>query len=113
MDTPRSNTSKQQYPVFNEKYDIIKALGEGNTSKVYLGRSIADPSRAVAIKIIKEEFLCRDNDSLNSVQNEITILKNLQHSNIIKLVDFGDAGKVLKPSTRVIPNLIFIIMECV
>jgi serine/threonine protein kinase len=37
----------------------------------------------------------------------------LQHSSIIKILDFGDAGEVLKPSTRVIPNLVYIIMECV
>jgi serine/threonine protein kinase len=57
----------------------VKSLGEGNTSKVYLGRSINNPAEVVAIKIMKEEFLNRDEHSLNSVMNEITILKNLKH----------------------------------
>jgi hypothetical protein len=29
---------KAKHPVFNGQYEIIKLLGEGNTSKVYLGR---------------------------------------------------------------------------
>jgi serine/threonine protein kinase len=46
----------------------------------------------VAIKILKEEFLRRDEESILSVQNEITILKNLNHGGIIRMADFGDAG---------------------
>ena len=80
---------------------------------MYLGRSIADPAQTVAIKILKEEFLRRDNDSIVSVHNEITILKNLEHPGIIRMLDFGDAGQVVKPSTRVIPNLVYIVMESV
>ena len=71
------------------------------------------PETSVAIKILKEEFLKRDEDSILSVQNEITILKNLAHSGIIRMMDFGDAGQVVKPSGRVISNLVFIIMEYV
>ena len=33
----------QKHPVFNDKYEIISSLGEGNTSKVYLCRSIENP----------------------------------------------------------------------
>ena len=57
--------------------------------------------------------LRRDEDSILSVQNEITILKNLNHIGIIRMIDFGDAGQVVKPSGRVINNLVFIVMEYV
>ena len=67
----------------------------------------------MAIKILKEEFLRRDNDSILSVHNEITILKNLQHSGIINMVDYGDSGQVVKPSGRIIDHQAFIIMEFV
>jgi len=67
----------------------------------------------VAIKILKEEFLRRDQDSILSVHNEITILKNLQHAGIISMYEYGDAGQVLKPSGRIIDNLVFIVMEFV
>ena len=81
----------QAHPVFNGKYEILKSLGEGNTSKVYLGKVIGTEEYA-AIKILKEEFLRRDADSILSVHNEITILKNLRHSGIISMVEYGDAG---------------------
>jgi serine/threonine protein kinase len=107
-----SHSVSQKHPIFNGKYEILKSLGEGNTSKVYLARSIQDSSaKQVAIKILKEEFLRRDEDSILSVQNEITILKNLNHIGIIRMLDFGDAGQVVKPSGRVINNLVFIVME--
>lgn len=41
---------------------------------------------------MKDEFLKRDNDSILSVHNEITILKNLDHAGIIRLIDYGDSG---------------------
>merc|ERR1712051_1045119 len=91
---------------------IIKSLGEGNTSKVYLGKLIG-AEQYVAIKILKEEFLRRDQDSILSVHNEITILKNLQHQGIIDMYEYGDAGQVVKPSGRVIDSLVFIVMEFV
>jgi len=107
-----NNTPRAAHPVFNQKYEILKSLGEGNTSKVYLGKLIGTEQYA-AIKILKEEFLRRDNDSIVSVHNEITILKNLQHQGIINMHEYGDAGQVVKPSGRVIDNLVYIVMEFV
>ena len=105
---------QRKHPIFNHKYEIMKSLGEGNTSKVYLGKLIESEGETfVAIKIMKEEFLRRDQDSILSVHNEITILKNLQHHGIINMYEYGDAGQVLKPSGRIIENLVFIVMEFV
>lgn len=105
--------NRPAHPVFNAKYEILKSLGEGNTSKVYLGKLIGGTEEYAAIKILKEEFLRRDSDSILSVHNEITILKNLEHSGIINMVEYGDSGQVVKPSGRVIDNLVFIVMEFV
>jgi serine/threonine protein kinase len=77
-----------------------------------LGRALNGGAYA-AIKILKEEFLRRDSDSILSVHNEITILKNLDHVGIIRMMEYGDAGQVVKPSGRVIDNLVFIVMEFV
>merc|ERR1719389_1018662 len=105
-------TQQQKHPIFNGKFEILKSLGEGNTSKVYLGKALGEENY-VAIKILKEEFLRRDQDSILSVHNEITILKNLQHQGIINMHEYGDSGKVVKPSGRVIDNLVYIVMEFV
>ncbi len=79
---------------------------------MYLGRSITNNSFA-AIKILKEEFLRRDNDSILSVHNEITILKNMAHPGIVAMYGYGDSGEVVKPSGRHISNLVYIMMEYV
>jgi serine/threonine protein kinase len=49
----------------------LSSLGEGNTSKVYMARKISNPKSYVALKLLKEEFLSRDQDSIKSVENEI------------------------------------------
>ena len=77
-----------KYPIFNGDYEIVRLLGEGNTSKVYYGRLKQprndDPRfNEVAIKIHKEEFLRRDSEAIMSVHNEITILKNMNQKNIV------------------------------
>merc|ERR1711994_27885 len=92
-----NTTTPQAHPIFNGKFEILKSLGEGNTSKVYLGRLIGGNDQYAAIK----------------VHNEITILKNLQHAGIINMYEYGDAGQVVKPSGRVIDNLVYIVMEFV
>jgi hypothetical protein len=47
-------------PVLNGKYALLNRLGEGNTSKVYLAKTIDQSQQLVAIKIIKEDFLTKD-----------------------------------------------------
>ena len=54
-------------PIFNGKYEIIKSLGEGHSSKVYQGVSLTDPAQKVAIKILKENFLAAGRDNIKSV----------------------------------------------
>lgn len=112
MQQDSSAHARARHPTFNGTHEIMKSLGEGNTSKVYLGRSLTDGTFA-AIKILKEEFLRRDNDSILSVHNEITILKNMNHAGIVAMHGYGDSGLVVKPSGRQINNLVYITMEFV
>lgn len=61
-------------PVLNGKFEMLSTLGEGNTSKVYLAQTIEEPRFYVAIKILRDEFLARDEDSRKAVANEVYIL---------------------------------------
>jgi len=63
--------NKAKHPIFNNEYEILQSLGEGNTSKVYMARSLKDPSNIMALKLLREEFLQRDVDSIKSVESEI------------------------------------------
>lgn len=100
----------KKHPIFNEKFEIIRSLGEGNTAKVYLARDV-ETGALSALKIAKEEYLNRSPDTILQIQSEITILKNLAHQNIVGLSGWGDSGKVVKPSGRVIDNLVYVMME--
>lgn len=53
---------------------MLSSLGEGNTSKVYLAQTISEPRSYVAVKILRDEFLSRDEDSRKAVVNEVVIL---------------------------------------
>ena len=103
----------KKHPVFNKEYEILSSLGEGNTSKVYLCRSLADPKKQVALKLLREEFLSRDKDSVKAVEQEIQILQGLNHPNIVNILGYGSDGYVKKPSGREISNLVYIILEFV
>ena len=52
---------KSEFSVLNGRYEITGNLGDGHTSRVYLGRDISkdlsDPKSNVAIKIFKSSFL--------------------------------------------------------
>ena len=63
--------NKAKHPIFNNEYEILSSLGEGNTSKVYMARKLEDPKHVVALKLLKEEFLQRDSESIKSVEQEI------------------------------------------
>jgi len=69
----------QKHPIFNNQYEILSSLGEGNTSKVYMARSLEDKKKVIALKLLKEEFLQRDTESIKSVEQEIQILQGLDH----------------------------------
>ena len=111
--TQKISERKNKHPIFNQKYEILSSLGEGNTSKVYLVRSIAEPKKQFALKLLREEFLNRDKDSIKSVEQEIQILQGLKHQNIVNICGYGSDGHVKKPSGREIKNLVYIMLEYV
>lgn len=116
LSTERSMNSLpvRKFPIFKGQYEIIKSLGNGNTAKVYLARHIFDPTNKIAIKILRDEFL-KGNDNLNTklVEQEIQILSALHHKNIVKLIDYGSDGQIVKCSGRVLSNLVYIALEYV
>lgn len=90
----------RDHPVFNGKYEFLHSLGQGKTSKVYLARSIQEPTKQVALKIYKHDYLLEQEDNIHCVEQEIEILRGLNHPNIVRIEEFGSEGHVLKPSNR-------------
>jgi serine/threonine protein kinase len=107
-----SASSTKKHPIFNNEWEILSSLGEGNTSKVYKARNLKTGD-FVALKLLREEFLTRDSSSIKSVEQEIQILQGLKHENIVNIIGYGSDGHVKKPSGREINNLVYILLEFV
>jgi serine/threonine protein kinase len=110
----QSSVKPKRYSVFNKKYYITESLGEGKSSKVYKAFEIDNPKKMVALKLIKQDFIKSGKEkSIEMIEQEINILKNLDHNNINRIYDYGVSGVIVKPSGREIPNLVYITLEYV
>ncbi len=75
---------------FLDLYNIGEQIGNGTFASVHKCFRKSD-SCEFAVKIINK--LCLDGDELSALNNEITILKNISHKNIIQLIDVFDEAK--------------------
>ena len=76
---------------FEKKYWWTgKKIGKGTFCKVYSGTT-KDSSKEVAVKKMKKKILT-DHD-VKSMMDEIAILKELKHPNIIRLYDFFETDQ--------------------
>ena len=99
--------------VLNGKYELMGVLGEGKTSKVYLGRDQSS-NKKCAIKLFKEEFVSQSSDTQKNIIQEVVSLKALEaHPNIVKIMDYGDDGELQKRSGKKMSPLIYIVLEYV
>ncbi len=76
----------------NERYEILKLIGEGGMANVYLALdTILD--RQVAIKILRGD-LATDEKFVKKFQREALSASSLNHPNIVEIYDVGeDEGK--------------------
>ena len=104
----------KQHPILNDEYEVKEQIGAGQTSKVYLAHSLRDnlPSR-VAIKIYRTDYLRKDRSAQKNIEDEIKVLRKLNHGNIVKLHSFGDRGVIVKSGGRKIEGLVYTVMEYV
>jgi serine/threonine protein kinase len=73
-------------------YDLRAKIGEGGMATVYLGR--AEDGRAVALKVIKDEFSLQP-EFTNMFLDEAKIVSRLSHPNIVHVEELGNEGKRL------------------
>lgn len=65
------------------------------------------------MKLLRDEYLAKDHRNLKTVQNEMNILQGLNHKGIVKCIETGESGVVLKPSGNKVQNLVYLLMEYV
>ena len=72
----------------NDRYEIIKLLGEGGMANVYLAHdTILD--RKVAVKILRGD-LANDEKFVRRFQREALAASSLNHPNIVEMYDVGE-----------------------
>ncbi|KAI9648360.1 MAPK-activated protein kinase Srk1 [Ciborinia camelliae] len=76
-----------QYPGL-ERWQLITKMGDGAFSNVYRARD-SETGREVAIKVVRK-FEMNNNQRAN-ILKEVAIMRNLDHPNIIKLIDFSES----------------------
>ncbi|MGB4985791.1 MAG: protein kinase, partial [Erysipelotrichaceae bacterium] len=76
--------------VINNRYEIIKNIGEGGMANVYLAKDLL-LDREVAIKILRGE-LANDQTALLRFQREANASSTLSHPNIVEIYDVGHEG---------------------
>ena len=72
----------------NDRYEIVKSIGEGGMANVYLARdNILD--RDVAIKVLRGD-LATDEKFVRRFQREALSASSLSHPNIVEIYDVGE-----------------------
>ena len=77
------------------KYTLVRTLGSGANSKVKLGIN-KDDNKYYAVKILKKGNPNLDEKFLELVLTEVETMSQLQHPNIVNLVEYSKEGTVLK-----------------
>lgn len=74
--------------IFNERYRIIKSLGEGGMANVYLATDLI-LDRLVAVKVLRVD-LRDDQDTIRRFKREALATTELVHPNIVSVYDVGE-----------------------
>ena len=67
----------------------------------------------MALKLLKKEFLENDQESMKNVEQEITILRGLNHPNVVNILGYGSDGVIVKKSGRTSDKLVYLLLEYV
>ena len=72
----------------NERYEIIKTIGEGGMANVYLANDTI-LERKVAVKVLRGD-LSNDEKFIRRFKREALSISNLSHPNIVEVYDVGE-----------------------
>jgi serine/threonine protein kinase len=85
-------TRTRLYAALGDRYHVERTVGEGRLATVYLARDLKH-GRDVAIKVLKSNI--GDTVGVERFRREMDIAAALSHSNIVSIIDSGDANGAL------------------
>src|SRR3989441_1404969 len=75
--------------VLDARYEVLKKLGEGGMSYVYLAKEIAS-DQEVAIKVLSPK-LATDRSSVERLRREAGLAMRLDHANVCRILRLGES----------------------
>ena len=97
----------QYEAILEKKYGLIKKIGEGSTSKIYLGYPLNNEiieQRFYSIKILKTEKL-----NIEMFNSEVSLLQSIISENVLSIYEYGKGKKVKNNGKS--KEVYYIIME--
>ena len=98
-------TDRDTIAILNDRYNLVKKIGKGATSSVYLGYDSKEKSNELfAFKILKHDNNNNNNTTSfeeNKIfQNEASILSNISHPNIVTLYESSTNASLKKTNGK-------------
>ncbi|KAL7620535.1 MAPK-activated protein kinase Srk1 [Parahypoxylon ruwenzoriense] len=85
------NENRNKFPRYPglERWELLEKMGDGAFSNVYRARDLKGSAGEVAIKVVRKFEM--NNIQRANILKEVQIMRQLDHPNIIKLVDFSES----------------------
>ena len=101
--------TEDTYDILDDKFSLIKKIGDGATSNVYLAKNVED-SKISAIKILKSGNGEKFKNNYKHFLREMEMLKKINQNNIINITD-GKSGGLLKKADNSNERVDYISLE--
>ncbi|KAF3069760.1 Serine/threonine-protein kinase srk1 [Daldinia childiae] len=85
------NENRNKFPRYPglERWELLEKMGDGAFSNVYRAKDLKENAGEVAIKVVRKYEM--NNMQRANILKEVQIMRQLDHPNIIKLVDFSES----------------------
>lgn len=85
------NASRSKFPRYPglERWELLEKMGDGAFSNVYRARDTTGQYGEVGIKVVRKYEM--NSMQRSNILKEVQIMRQLDHPNIIKLVDFSES----------------------
>ncbi|KAG6002151.1 hypothetical protein E4U21_003426 [Claviceps maximensis] len=85
------NASRSKFPRYPglERWDLMEKMGDGAFSNVYRARDLQGDAGEVAIKVVRKYEM--NSAQRSNILKEVQIMRQLDHPNIVKLIDFSES----------------------
>ena len=99
------NQETSPIAILDQKYSLIKKIGQGSSAKVYLGYLNKDPEKKIySIKVINPK-----KTDIKLYKTEIELLENISHKNVLEIFDHGVGEKIKKNGKK--KQVYYLVME--